>query len=247
MRTTTTLILIFCFTVTVYAFPVTPDTLRPFTESIPGSVVSIDMVPVVLSDSSAFWMSATEIPWDVYDIYVFGLDQTTDTGPDAVARPSKPYVLPGEHFGHEGYPALGMTFKAATQFTRWLSAKLGKNYRLPTQSEWIAACEAGAAEDLAENVWYFDNSDFQTQKVGTKPADATGLHDMRGNVAEWVDCGDEKPVVMGGYYKTMEGKISCSTQMFQTSAWNMTDPQLPKSTWWLSDAPFVGFRIVHDP
>jgi len=30
----------------------------------------------------------------------------------------------------------------------------------------------------------------------------------------------------------------------QTSAWNETDPQFPKSRWWLADAPFVGFRIV---
>jgi len=30
----------------------------------------------------------------------------------------------------------------------------------------------------------------------------------------------------------------------QTPEWNMTDPQYPKSRWWLSDAPFVGFRVV---
>lgn len=192
-------------------------------------------------------MSATEIPWEVYDVFVFGLDQEHTAATDAVARPSKPYVLPGEHFGHNGYPALGMTFKAATQFTRWLSAKLGKKYRLPTYAEWTAICQAGAEAALETHVWHFGNADFQTQKVGTKTADANGLHDMRGNVAEWVDRGEETPVVLGGFYKTKPDTLSCTTELTQTPAWNMTDPQLPKSTWWLSDAPFVGFRVVRDP
>ena len=29
--------------------------------------------------------------------------------------------------------------------------------------------------------------------------------------------------------------------------WQETDPQLPKSRWWLSDAPFCGFRVVCEP
>ena len=33
----------------------------------------------------------------------------------------------------------------------------------------------------------------------------------------------------------------------QTPLWNITDPQMPKSTWWLSDCNFVGFRIICDP
>ena len=33
----------------------------------------------------------------------------------------------------------------------------------------------------------------------------------------------------------------------QARSWNERDPQIPQSRWWLSDAPFVGVRIVRDP
>jgi len=35
--------------------------------------------------------------------------------------------------------------------------------------------------------------------------------------------------------------------MKQDASWNERDPQIPKSRWWLSDGPFVGFRIVREP
>ena len=38
--------------------------------------------------------------------------------------------------------------------------------------------------------------------------------------------------------------VGCHVRQEQTKDWNSTDPQNPKSKWWLSDGPFVGFRIV---
>jgi formylglycine-generating enzyme required for sulfatase activity len=71
---------------------------------------------------------------------------------------------------------------------------------------------------------------------------------MLGNVAEW--CSgvgkDGLPVVRGGSYDDSAEKISSATRVLQTPAWNMTDPQNPKSKWWLANAPFVGFRVVCD-
>jgi formylglycine-generating enzyme required for sulfatase activity len=74
--------------------------------------------------------------------------------------------------------------------------------RLPTEAEWEFACRAGTStrfhgfaavpngtSDIAllgEIAWYDANCGGQTRPVGTKAANGFGLHDMSGNVYEWV-------------------------------------------------------------
>ena len=230
----------------------TPTAGEAYTEAIPGTTVSFEMVPV--PGPRALWMSRGEVTWDAYDVWVFGLDQGgqigTGKGDDAVSRPSKPYLLPGESFGHQGRPALAMTYQGAEEFARWLSKKTGKNYRLPTEAEWEHACRAGSATpeaNLAEHAWFWDNASDKTHAPGTRKPNAFGLSDMLGNVGEWVRGADGDPVVKGGSFQDEAADVHCGARKKQTPAWNATDPQLPKSRWWLPDAPFVGFRLVREP
>ncbi|HEX6940557.1 MAG TPA: SUMF1/EgtB/PvdO family nonheme iron enzyme [Longimicrobiales bacterium] len=241
--------------------------MEAYTETLPGTLVRFEMVPVPAGrvavrtapgvDTVAvgpFWMSRVEVTWDAYDVWVFGLDAggqvATGKGADAVSRPSKPYVLPGAEFGHQGRPALAMTHHAATRFARWLSERTGRKYRLPTEAEWEYACRAGAAgppAPLSDHAWYRENSDGRTHPGATRTPNAFGLYDLLGNVAEWVDGADGTPVVKGGSYADAADAVNCAARQSQSPAWNMTDPQLPKSRWWLADAPFVGFRLVREP
>lgn len=251
------------------AVPQSSGGLLPFVESIPGAAVKFEMLPIPagfirLADQKLsgdereveikpFWIGKTEVTWDEYDLYAFRLDEAGEAkigALDAVARPTKPYGAPDRGFGHKGYPALSMTFHAAQEYCRWLSAKTGKKYRLPTQAEWEYACRASghlSKENLNQHAWYWDNADDKTHPVATKEPNAWGLHDLLGNAAEWVVGSDGTPLVAGGSFKSKADQVDCGTRARQAPFWNMTDPQMPKSKWWLSDATFVGFRVVCEP
>jgi formylglycine-generating enzyme required for sulfatase activity len=195
------------------------------------------------------WVGRTEVTWDEYDVFLLGQEERpAGRSADAVSRPSKPYGAPDRGFGHRGYPAISLSFHAAEEYCRWLSALTGQKYRLPTEWEWEWACRAATeevpAERLAEYAWFWQET---TQPVGKKKPNAWGLHDMMGNAGEWCRDFEGKPVLCGGTYESTAKKVGPSVRMYQTPDWNASDPQNPKSKWWLSDGPFAGFRIVREP
>ena len=152
-----------------------------------------------------FWMGTCEITWNEYELFQFpeeekkrrrrlGSDESLHALADAVSRPTTPYVEMSFGMGKDGYPAISMTQHAANTYCKWLSAKIGQFYRLPTEAEWEYAARAGTQtaysfgddpKKLGEYAWYAENSDFKYQKVGTKKPNPLGLHDMHGNVIEW--------------------------------------------------------------
>jgi formylglycine-generating enzyme required for sulfatase activity len=232
---------------------------EPFVEEFPGHLARLRMIPIPKGEIEwegkvhpigELYFSETEVPWEVFDIWAFRLDQTDEErarGVDAESRPSMPYGAVDRGFGHSGYPAIGMTYHAAKTFCEWLSKKTGKRYRLPTVAEWRYAARASQAflppmEDVA---WVWENAFDKTHPVGKKAANPWGLKDMLGNAAEWCSRGEEG-VVCGGSFRDKAATVSWDLIQEQTPAWNETDPQRPKSRWWLSDAPFVGIRVVYE-
>ncbi len=242
--------------------------LAPFTETLPNSVVKINMMPIPggtikikgkVVSVKPFWIASTETPWEAFDVFLASgppskpYDQTP-FGPDAIARPSKSYILPDLGWGHHGYPAINLSSTSVEMFCRWLSSVTKKKYRVPTEAEWEFACRDGAKsgwkmdkETLDKSAWHVGNSNSMTHPVGKKLPNKFGLYDMLGNVGEWATDMEGKPVVCGGAFDDTATDIKPDKRRYWDPTWQETDPQIPKSRWWLSDAPFAGFRLVCEP
>jgi formylglycine-generating enzyme required for sulfatase activity len=170
------------------------------------------------------------------------------------------------------HPATGMTQWAALQYARWLSLKSGRLYRLPTEAEWEYACRAGttttfpfgdSSDPIGDHAWFAANSGDVFHRVGQKGPNAWGVHDLLGNVAEWTmdqyaaaayekwsdepwtrPTSEHPRTVRGGAFDDDPSALRCADRLESTLRWNRRDPQLPKSRWWNTDSPHVGFRLV---
>ena len=170
---------------------------------------SADEGPVFEVTVEPRWMSRCEVSWAEYRRYMDACDLfkalessglrlvTTENEADAVTAPSNLYDPTTTFTNGEDpeLPAVTMTQFAARQYTKWLSGLTGRFHRIPSESEWEHACRAGTTTpwssgadpaSLDEVAWVSANADETTHAVGTKGGNAFGLHDMHGNVAEWV-------------------------------------------------------------
>jgi formylglycine-generating enzyme required for sulfatase activity len=120
--------------------------------------------------------------------------------------------------------------------------------------------------ELPKYAWFGANSDDKYQKIGTKKPNPWGLYDMHGNVMEWtadqfvpdyfrrLKPGATNPFVQpqtlyprsvrGGGWAGEAAQLRSAWRLGSDPSWEQQDPQLPKSIWYLTDAPWVGFRIT---
>jgi len=119
---------------------------------------------------------------------------------------------------------------------------------------------------LADYAWFKTNSLEKTHAIGRKKPNQWGLYDMHGNVAEWTldqyipdyysqstDKAQDPFAksetlyphsVRGGSFQDDAPSLRSAARHSSDPAWKRIDPQIPKSNWWLPEAPFVGIRLV---
>ncbi len=128
-----------------------------------------------------FALGRCPVTFDEYDAFcdATGRDRPDDRG-----------------WGRGRRPAINVSWEDAQAYAAWLSGQTGKTYRLPSEAEWEYACRAwtatryffgGDEAALSEHAWFGGNSGGMTHPVGGKAPNNFGLHDMHGNVWEWVE------------------------------------------------------------
>lgn len=224
------------------------DSSLDFTETIPGHGVAFDMVWI---EEIGCWVGRTEVTWDEFLVFCAFDDLDADLDLDGVTRPSKPLeVHPFDrHWGVGRRPAVGMSRNAAEKYCAWLSGLTGRHYRLPTEEEWRAACGPGTPEPVSESAWCSENSGGRTQEVATLEPNASGLHDMLGNLAEYCSGAfaaeePERAVMLGGSWRTPAAELSPGTRLGFDEDWTLDDPGFPPGVWWIPDGDMLGFRLL---
>ncbi|MFO0779429.1 MAG: SUMF1/EgtB/PvdO family nonheme iron enzyme [Nitrospira sp.] len=208
---------------------------EPDMVSVPGGTFRMRDVDLVTIKS--FELGKYEVTFDEYDRFAIALGRR----------------LPEDQRWDRGQrPVINVSWGDAKAYAEWLSVQTGKRYRLPTEFEWEYAARGTTKKDewsgtsmeseLKGYAVNYDNSGGKTQPVrGDKPRKPNdyGLHDMSGNVWEWVqDCYEEV------------NEENCSTRVIRGGSWNSIPVTLRVSNRLRFNPVYrsntIGFRLAHD-
>ncbi len=147
------------------------------------------------------------------------------------------YRPKGWRRGRGDRPVIYVSWKDANAYVAWLSRRTGYTYRLLSEAEWEYAARAGTTTPFhfgssisTDQANYHGNGTYgsgrkgvyrqKTVPVGSFPANAFGLHDVHGNVWEWVeDCWHwsyEGAPSDGGAWTTGD---NCSSRVLRGGSW----------------------------
>jgi formylglycine-generating enzyme required for sulfatase activity len=160
-------------------------------------------------------------------------------------------------------PAAGVSWEDAVAYGEWLSQLAGHCYRLPSEAEWEYACRAGKTTAFpngdilspADANYFYDEHGMKVgpghrTPVGAYPPNAFGLHDMIGNVCEWVSDAwhptfREAPIEGESWEAGAESR---GLRVIRGGAWDYL-PRLLRSAWrdflhQQTRRDNVGFRVA---
>ena len=138
--------------------------------------------------------------------------------------------------GESQHPVTAVNLDDVEAYLDWISQRSGKDYRLPTEAEWEYSAKAGDARRyptgavvLPEAATFGGRQDAPSP-VASHPANPFGLHDLAGNVWEWVaDCAgsyterladtserrqDCQGVLRGGSWRSSEVELRSTNRFF---------------------------------
>ena len=205
---------------------------KPQTQDSSDFVLKVKGVeyPMVFVEGGTFMMGADDS--EAYDdekpvhnvtlsSYCIGKYEVTQELWEAVMGSNPSY------FKGSRRPVEKVSWEDCQEFIRKLNNLTGKNFKLPTETQWEYAARGGkksrgykysGSNTIGDVAWYTDNSGGKTHDVGTKSPNELGLYDMSGNVLEW--CNDW----FGSYGSSSQtnptGPSSGSYRVYRGGSWS---------------------------
>lgn len=176
--------------------------------------------------------------------------------------------LTADGFGGGARPVTNVSWNEAVAYATWLSNKTGQTYRLLTEAEWEYAARSGTPSAYwwgggasREYANYGEDSCCgglasgadkwaKTSPAASFPANGFGLHDMHGNVNEWVqDCFAENYSAGQPSNGSAFQRGSCSSRVVRGGSWFDDPVSLRSASRLISEAPTnrdnsLGFRVA---
>ena len=192
--------------------------------------------------------------------FAVGVTEVTFAQWDACRRGGGCRHNPGDRgWGRGTRPVINVNWDDAQAYVRWLSGETGEGYRLLSESEWEYVARAGTrtrfhwGDSIGRNRANCDGCgsrwDRRTAPAGSFSANGFGLHDVSGNVWEWVeDCwhGSYAGAPTDGGAWTSGGY--CSKRVLRGGSW-FTSPRIVRSAlcnWGTTGTRYnnAGFRVA---
>jgi formylglycine-generating enzyme required for sulfatase activity len=158
-------------------------------------------------------------------------------------------------------PVVDVSWEDASDYCAWLGARSGVSLRLPSEAEWECACRAGSEHEfcfgndetgLGEYAWYRANSTGKAHPVGTRRANAWGLHNLHGNVSEWCDdryralAPAEAMIDRQTWRDTSKANGEIQGRGIRGGSWDSPADECRSAEWCVDDVDFtcesIGFR-----
>jgi formylglycine-generating enzyme required for sulfatase activity len=222
----------------------------------------------------AYAIGKTEVTWDQWESCVrdrwcdgIAVDNSLRTNP-ADGTPLANFV----DWGRGTRPVIGVSWYDAQAFVGWLNSKTGGDdaYRLPSEAEWEYAARAGTTTPypwgakLDHNFGNFggpgpglggkaegrDTWVDRTAPVASFPANKFGLHDMHGNVFEWVEDCFEADFANAPMDGSANKQGNCANRVFRDGTF-LSNPYMQRSARRGAPYPatqrgrnYLGFRVA---
>jgi formylglycine-generating enzyme required for sulfatase activity len=235
---------------------------------VPGQIPG-DQVGPVVTVGRPFYIGIHEVTHGQFQAFVRdvtgGKEGDAPRVPERSVDPDEPLLgAPGLYGSSPRHPAQFVSWSRARAFTTWLSGHERRAYRLPTEDEWEYACRAGATippggdptaisqvANVADRAFQqkyplltrivpVDDGHAFAAPVGAFDANRFGIHDLVGNMWEWV--GPESTVApvaaprihtaRGGGFATGPERADCGARLEAPDTYRYAT---------------TGFRVVLDP